>query len=72
MAFWKSKTSGTDRSVVAGDGGGRIYSKGAGRNLGGGGAVRGLDCGVITRLCQHPSNWKRIKGEFYCVQIIPQ
>lgn len=39
--------------------------------MGGDGALLSLDCGVITRLCQHSSNCIPKKGEFYCVQIIP-
>lgn len=39
-------------------------SEGTGGNLGSDGAVLGLDCGVITRLCQNSSNCIPKKGEF--------
>lgn len=39
-------------------------SERTGGNLGSDGAVLGLDCGVITRLCQNSSNCVPKKGEF--------
>jgi len=70
MMSWK-KHKFRDRNQISGCGEWRS-GQGAGGNLENDGAVLCLDCGIITRPGQSSSNCVPKKGEFYCMQIIPQ